>query len=485
MNPSTIPIRPDVAGWHAALSSDHPLASAAGADVLRRGGNAIDAAVTMAAVIAVTRPHMNGLGGDGFLLYREAKTGQLFVLNGSGGAGSKATPEFFAARALTAIPADGILAVSVPGIVRMWQDAIERFGTLPLARALEPAIECAARGFVVSRRLNADIGECLPMVAADAEMARTYLDRDGNAPKPGTILQQPQLAATLGAIAADGADAFYTGSIARQIVAFMEREGGLLTAADLARHRSRWQEPIETTYLGHHVLACPPNTQGIALLEQLNIAEQFDLRAMGHNSAAYVHTLVEGCKRAFADRDAHVADPEVAHIPVDLLASKEHARALARTIGKLEATVSKSAAPRRRDGQGDTIYLCVVDQDGNAVSWIQSVFGVFGSGRMVPDTGILLHNRGSQFSLGPRTSQLRRAGKAAVSHAQRRYGAERRSVAGDGAGYPWRGRTDTDGDASHQQRPALWHDAARSGRCAPLAIVRSAAGRRIRTGHRE
>jgi gamma-glutamyltranspeptidase/glutathione hydrolase len=401
------PMRPDVSGSQSAVTSDHPLASAAGADVLRRGGNAIDAAVTMAGVLAVVRPHMNGPGGDGFMLYREAKTGKVYALNGSGEAGSRATPAFFAERNLDAIPGSGILSVSVPGAVRMWEDALQRFGTIRLSAALAPAIEYASKGFTVSNRLSSDIAESRRVVAADSVLARTYLV-NGAAPRPGTILRQPDLAETFRTIAREGSAAYYGGSIGRAIAASMEREGGLVTLADLARHKSTWVDPIETTYRGHRVLAFPPNTQGVTLLEQLNIAELYDLAAMGHNSTAYVHTLVEGSKLAYADRDAYVADPAFARVPVDMLIGKEHARQAREKIGDRAASGIRDTT---RDGNGDTVYLAVVDKDGNAVSWIQSNFAAFGSGKAVPGTGIILQNRGSLYSLDPSHPNIVAPGK--------------------------------------------------------------------------
>jgi gamma-glutamyltranspeptidase/glutathione hydrolase len=401
------PMRPDVAGWEAAVTSDHPLATEAGAAVLRKGGNAIDAAVTMAGVLSVVRPHMNGPGGDGFILYREAKTGKVYALNGSGEAGSKATPAFFASRKLDSVPYQGILSVSVPGAVRMWEDVLKRFGTYSLSTALTPAIGYATRGFPVSNRLASDINESKKLIAADSVLARIYLP-SGAAPLPGTILKQPELARTLRLIASQGADVFYTGSIAAKIVGFMQTEGGLLTAGDLAKHRSEWTEPIETMYRGRRVLAFPPNSQGLAFLEELNIAEEMDLRAMGHNSDRYVHTLVETARLAYADRDALLADPRFSKVPVAEVLSKQHAASARAQIGDRASVLPADTA---RDGNGDTIYLAVVDAQGNAVSWIQSNFAAFGSGKAVPGTGIILHNRGSLYKLDPRHPNVIAPGK--------------------------------------------------------------------------
>jgi len=401
--------RPQVSGLEAALSSDHPLATAAGADVLRRGGNAIDAAITMASVLTVTRPHMNGPGGDVFMIYYDAKSKKVYTLNGSGRAGAKATPAFFASRGMKEIPGSGILSVSVPGTVQAWADALDRFGTIKLAKALEPAIAYAEKGFPMTPRLNADIRESSRKVAADPELSRTFMP-DGSVPAIGTKLRQTDLAKSLRAIAAAGPSALYKGEIARQIIAYMEKEGGLLTADDLAKHTSTWGEPIESTYHGLRVLAFGPPTQGATTLELLNIAEQFDLKAMGHNSADYINTLTRASQLAYRDRDAFIADPAFASVPLDRLLSKGYAKELADQI-RAAGTGGLPDASAQHDGSGDTIYLCVVDKDGNAVSYIQSLFAAFGSGKMVPGTGITLHNRGSLYVLDPKHPQVIAPGK--------------------------------------------------------------------------
>lgn len=401
-------MRPDVMGREAAVVSDHALASAAGADVLRRGGNAIDAAITMASVLAVARPHMNGVGGDNFILIREGRTGRVYALNGSGRAGSRATPAFFAERQLQRVPSSGILSVSVPGAVRAWEDALKRFGSISLAQALAPAIGYAERGIPVSTRLSRDVSAEQRKVAADTALARVYLV-NGRAPEPGTLLVQHDLAETLRAIAEGGADALYRGPLSDRIAAFMEREGGLLVRDDLVRHRSTWQEPIATTYLGKTMLALPPNSQGMTFLEMLNVAEASGLDGLARNSADYIHLLAEGAKLAYADRDRYLADPEFATVPVDRLLSREYARELAQRIRR--DSVTAPAEDGTRDGNGDTIYLGVVDKDGNAVSMIQSLFASFGSGRMVPGTGIVLHNRGALFDLDPKHPNVVAPGK--------------------------------------------------------------------------
>lgn len=401
--------RPQASGLEAAVSSDHPLASAAGADVLRRGGNAIDAAITMAGILTVTRPHMNGPGGDVFMIYYDAKTKRVYTLNGAGRAGSKATPAFFKGQNLSDVPTSGILSVSVPGAVQAWQDILQRFGTIPLAKALEPAIKYAENGFPVTPRLASDISGSARKVAADPELSRTFAP-NGIVPEPGATLKQTDLAKTLRAIASQGPAAFYKGEIAKQIVAYMEKEGGLVTADDLAKHTSTWGDPIETTYHGLRVLAFAPPTQGATTLELLNIAEQFDLKAMGHNSADYVNTLTRAAQVAYRDRDAHIADPAFVQVPLDKLLSKGYAKQVADQI-RTAGTGGLPDGFESREGSGDTIYLCVVDKDGNAVSYIQSLFAAFGSGKMVPGTGVTLHNRGALYTLDPAHPQVIAPGK--------------------------------------------------------------------------
>jgi gamma-glutamyltranspeptidase/glutathione hydrolase len=386
------PSRPDVSGTEAALTADHPLAVAAGADVLRRGGNAMDAAITMAGVLAVVRPHMCGVGGD-FLLYRDGKTGQVHALNGSGRAGARATPELLAERKLERMPSQGPLTVTVPGAPRAWADALERFGTLSLGQALAPAIRHARDGFAVSARFALDVKEERAKLAKDPELAKVYLS-GSTAPAVGSLLRQPDLARTLEALAKDGADVLYKGELARRLAAFMEKERGTLTAKDLAGHRSSWQDPIETLYRGRRLLAFPPNTQGVTFLEMMNLAEAADLAAAGHNTAGYVQGWVRVKRLAYADRDRYVADPAFADVPVARLLSKDHARARWR-----ESDGDGTPAVAGPDGSGDTVYLSVVDKQGNAVSLIQSLFAAFGSGRMLPGTGIVLHNRGALFTL--------------------------------------------------------------------------------------
>ncbi|HEX7118879.1 MAG TPA: gamma-glutamyltransferase [Longimicrobiales bacterium] len=400
--------RPDVMGMQGAVSSDHPLATAAGYEVLRRGGNAVDAAVTMAAVLAVVRPHMNGVGGDAFALIYDGETGDVSVLNGSGRAGALATAEFIRAAGHERMPSRGALTVTVPGAVQAWADALERHGTISLAEALAPAIRYARGGWPVTSRLHSDIAGAGRRLN---DAGRAIFMPGGAAPAVGSILRNPALAETLEAIARGGADAFYRGPIAERLATFVEAEGGALRAGDFAAHTSTWTEPLRTDYHGYEILAVPPNSQGIAQLIQLRMAAELDLAAMGHNTAEYLHTLVEIKKLAFADRDRWVADPAFYDPPIERLLAPEYARERLRLIGEraLDADSVASGIPAAGDvasgsdaaDDGDTVYLTAVDRWGNAVSWIQSLFSSFGSGLVEPTTGIVLQNRGAGFRLDP------------------------------------------------------------------------------------
>lgn len=400
--------RPDVSGTAGAVSSDHPLASAAGYEVLRDGGNAVDAAVTMAAVLAVVRPHMNGVGGDSFGLFYEAESGEVAALNGSGRAGELATADFFAEAGRDEIPSRGALSVSVPGTVGAWAAALEERGTISLAEALEPAIRYAEEGFPVSTELREDLADN----AGDLNDAgRALYLRDGEAPAVGTLLRNPALAESLRRIAEEGPGAMYGGAIGDRLASFLEERGGYLRGADFAEHESTWTDPIGVDYRGHRVLTFPPNTQGFVLLQQMKMAEQFDLEAMGHNSTRYLHTLVELKKLAFGDRARWLADPSMADIPMDSLLSEGYLHGRARLASQDsvledpgpgiggEAGGEDAASPDDAADSGDTVYLTAVDAEGNAVSWIQSLYYSFGSGLVEPETGIVLQNRGALFTL--------------------------------------------------------------------------------------
>jgi gamma-glutamyltranspeptidase / glutathione hydrolase len=401
------------------IATSQPLASAAGLRVLQQGGNAIDAAVTAAAVLAVVEPTMTGVGGDLFAIVYDAKTKTLRGLNASGRAPAAATPAEFKRRGLDAIPYRGPLSISVPGVVDGWNELLTKHGTLPLARALEPAIGYARDGFGVSEIIATQWRDQEGTLARDPAAAATFLV-NGHAPAPGDLFRNPRLAATLEQIAKGGRDAFYRGPIAKAIAADMQARKALLAYDDLAAHKSDWVDPISTTYRGYDVYELPPNTQGIVALEMLNILEGYDLKSLGHNTAEYLHLLVEAKKAAFADRDAWLADPgAVPQEVVRRMLSKAFAAERRKEIDPRRAheyTPMKidGASPTRLDvpqARGDTVYLTVADRDGNVISLIQSIFENFGSGIVAGDTGITMHNRGALFVLTPGHPNLLAPGK--------------------------------------------------------------------------
>ena len=380
------------------VATSQPLAAQAGLRILQQGGNAIDAAVATAAVLNVVEPMSTGIGGDMFAIVYLAKTGELAGLNGSGRSGYAASIDFFTRQGMKAIPTTGVHSVSVPGAVDGWETLLKKYGTMSLAQVLQPAIDYAAKGFPVSEIIAASWEQSVEKLKAHSDTASTYLI-EGRAPRVGENFAQPNLANSLRKIALGGSDAFYRGDIAREIVASLQRLGGQLTTRDFAEHHSTWVKPVSTTYRGIRLYELPPNGQGIAALEMLNILEGFDLKSLGHNSAEYLHLLVEAKKLAFADRDAYYADPDKVKVPVEKLISKEYGERQRRRIDVNKA--GKSVVPGLLE-QGDTIYLTVVDKDRNCVSFINSLFHGFGSGIVAGKTGICLQNRGALFSLDPK-----------------------------------------------------------------------------------
>jgi gamma-glutamyltranspeptidase/glutathione hydrolase len=391
------------------VTADHPLAAQAGLAVLEQGGNAMDAAITMAAVLSVARPHMNGLGGDMFLLYYEAKTGRVYGLNASGPAGSRAS----IARVKTLgrsdrMPETGPLTVTVPGAVRGWAAALERFGTRSWQQVLQPAVELARRGLPVSERLAADIAEEQPKLKADSVAARIYLPGD-QPPQAGSLLRQDELAATLERLQQAGPDEVYTGETGRRVASYLKARGGFLEPQDLAEYRPEWVEPLSARYRGLTVVAMPPNTQGVTLLEELGLLEGVDLVRLGHNSADYLHALAEAIRIAVADRDTSVADPRAMRVATSKLLDPDRLARLAQAIhpeGRAPATAARAGSD-----QPNTVAILAVDAQGNVVSMIQSLYASFGSGLVVPGTGVILHNRGALFSLDPRHPNALAKGK--------------------------------------------------------------------------
>ena len=393
---------------HGLLATSHPLASAAGVQVLIEGGNAVDAAVTAAATLSVVEPAMTGVGGDLFAIVHDGRTGAISGLNASGRAPTAAALAELGPEG-SPMPSYGILSVSVPGAVDGWDQLLQRHGTIPLARALAPAIGYARDGFAVTEVVAGQWHAMEPLLADDAAAADTFLP-NGRAPRAGELFTNRRLATTLARLAADGAETLYRGELARDIAADAQSRGGWLDEGDLAGHRSDWVEPLRTDFYGREILELPPNTQGITALEILNLIGQDDLRSLGHNTAAYLHLLIEAVRIAFADRAAHIADPgAVPPEVVEHLVSKGYAAA---RRDEIEATRAAHAYPPWRGrvragaaspgvGSGDTVYLAAADRDGTVVSLIQSLFGAFGSGIVAGDTGIALQNRASLFSTDP------------------------------------------------------------------------------------
>jgi len=390
--------RSPVLALNGLAATSQPLASAAALRILQDGGNAVDAAIGAAAVLNVVEPMSTGIGGDMFALVYMQKDGKPIALNGSGWAGSKSTVKFFAERKLSPIPLHGIHSVTVPGAVAGWFKLHERYGNLSMKRILSPAIEYAEKGFPVSDIIAGQWQRVQERLQSTPEAARDLLYK-GRPPRACEIFRFPRLAATLSQIAEGGRDAFYEGEIAKRIVEFCDKHDGMLTREDFADFDAQWVEPVSTKYHGYDVYELGAQTQGITALEMLNIVEGFDLKRFEHNSAQYLHFLIEAKKLAFADRDAYIADPDKSHVPVERLISKEYAAERRNLISSTH--VMPNPRPGLREN-GDTVYLTVVDKDRNAVSFINSLFESFGSGLVAGDTGIVLQNRGALFNLDPK-----------------------------------------------------------------------------------
>ncbi len=382
-----------------AVATSQPLAAQVGVEILRAGGNAIDAAVAVSAALTVTEPAATHLGGDAFALVYRARDKKLLGLNASGRAAHAAKLEFFTEQGLRSIPLrHSMYAVTVPGLVDSWSALLTECGTMDLADVLQPAIELAEHGYPVSPQWGVGWGDYVELLSACPDTQRTLLI-DGRAPRVGELLRQPNLARTLRLIAEGGRDAFYRGEIAEKIVKFSDENGGLFTLEDFADHTSEWVEPISTSYRGYEVFEIPPNGQGIAALLALNIVEGFDLASMSHNSVEYLHCLTEAMKLSIADLHRYITDSDFAQIPVEGLLSQEYTDAQRARIDPETANPLTTAGVPPTGT--DTAYLCVVDADRNVVSYINSIFTPFGSGLVAGDTGVLLQNRGAGFSLDP------------------------------------------------------------------------------------
>ncbi|HKE87364.1 MAG TPA: gamma-glutamyltransferase [Vicinamibacterales bacterium] len=381
------------------VASEHPLASQAGASVLARGGHAVDAAIAVNAVMNVVAPMSNGIGGDLFAIVYDAPTGTVHGINGSGYAPAALTIDGLHTRGITSMPQSGILAVTVPGAVAAWSKLHGRFGRHAFGDLLSAAIRIAEDGFPVPEIVAAEWGGSEGILGSDAEASRVYMPH-GRAPRIGEIFRNPDLAATYRALAAGGRDAFYCGEIARRIARCAERHQGALSAADLATYDAEWVTPLSTTYRGWTVHEQPPNGQGLAALMMLNLIEHAPIGSYGHNSVDALHTIIEAKKLAYADLQRYVCDPAFHQIPQATLISKSYAAQRVREIDPARANPAVSTGTLSTEG-GDTIYLGVVDRDGNIVSLIQSNFANFGSGVVPEGTGFALQNRGGMFTLDP------------------------------------------------------------------------------------
>jgi gamma-glutamyltranspeptidase/glutathione hydrolase len=380
------------------VATSQPLASQVGLEILKRGGNAVDAAIAVAAMLNVTEPNMTGIGGDCFAMIYTAKSKKLEALNASGRCPKALTLDHFVAKKITQMPLSGMETITVPGAFDGWLTLLEKYGTMKFADLMAPAISYAENGFPVMEKISADWEPEVGKLKLDPAAAATYLV-DGGAAKPGTIFAQKNLAKTFRTLVKGGRDAYYRGEIARAIVDYCQKHGGFLAMEDFAAQKSNWVEPISTTYRGYTLNELPPNNQGLTALIILNILEGLDLKGMRNDPGLYYHTLIEATKIAFADRNRFIADPAFAKVPVKELISKDYA-------AKRRALLDPKKAiepPKYGDFNlgSDTTYFTVVDKDRNAVSFINSLFNSFGSGIVAGETGIMLHNRGSGFSLDP------------------------------------------------------------------------------------
>jgi gamma-glutamyltranspeptidase / glutathione hydrolase len=379
------------------VASDQVLASQAAAEILARGGSAADAAIAANAAMGVLEPMMNGIGGDLFAIEYDAKTGALSGLNASGWAPEKMTPELFRQKGLTRVPERGIDSVTVPGAVAGWAALHAKFGKLPWKELFRPAIYYAQNGFPVTQFVAAWWKDNAAVL--EQYHATLYLP-GGKAPQVGQIFRNPDLARTLQLIADQGPEAFYKGAVAKAILATSGKAGGVMAAADLALFQPEWVAPISTTYRGWTVYELPPNGQGMAALEMLNVMERFPLAEGGFDNAASFHVKMAAQQLAYTDLDKYLADPRFASVPVKGITSKEYAAERARTIVAGTANCSVSPGNPVPFG-GETTYLTTIDRDGNIVSLIQSLYNEFGSAVVVDGYGFPLQDRGALFSLDP------------------------------------------------------------------------------------
>jgi gamma-glutamyltranspeptidase/glutathione hydrolase len=394
--------RSEVLAQHGMACTSQPLATQAALDILRRGGSAVDAAIAANAVLGVVEPMSCGIGGDLFALVWDASSKKLHGLNASGRSPASLTLAMLKRQEVdgkpaAAIPERGPLSVSVPGCVDGWFELHRQFGKLPMTEVLAPAIRYAREGFAVSEVIAADWATGSGAVTNQGGFRETYWPK-GRAPLKGELFRNPQLAATMEQFGQGGRASFYGGTVARQVESFLKEHGGFLTAQDLTANRSEWVEPVSVNYRGYDVWELPPNTQGVAALQMLNILEGFDLRAMGFGSKDYLHLFIETKKLAYEDRAKFYADPAFNQIPLRQLLSKSYAATRRKELSRDRAGTTYVAGQPRLE-QGDTVYLTTADAQGNMVSLIQSLYLAFGSGLTPHELGFVLQNRGALFSL--------------------------------------------------------------------------------------
>lgn len=389
------PGRSPVRATGAMAATSHPLATLAAIDMLRSGGNAMDAAVTAAAVQCVVEPQSTGIGGDCFVLYAPKGEGNVVAFNGSGRSPAAATLDWYRERGFEAIPESGPHAVTIPGAIDAWCRLLNDHGRKGIDAALAPAIRYAEQGYVVHDRVAFDWAEKVDLLAGDEAAARIYL-KDGAAFRSGDRHVQPELAATLKTIAAKGRSGFYEGAVAEDLVSRLKALGGLHTLEDFAAARGDYVQPISTHYRGHDIYQMPPNNQGLTALIMLNILSGFDLGSLDPDGAARLHLELEAGRLAYRDRDTYFGDQDKVHVPVADLLSMNYAARLRSAISPDRAMTDLPAVPLR---PSDTVYISVVDADRNAVSFINSIYMSFGSGVVGPKSGVVLQNRGNSFRL--------------------------------------------------------------------------------------
>lgn len=393
--------RPDTIAPNGVVTSPHALASASGADVLRAGGSAIDAAIATSAALAVLYPHMTSIGGDAFWLIHEGKTGRVRYLNGGGKAAATGTLDWFASRGLKEVPYRGIqpATLTVPGAVASWAEAHKAYGRLPMPRLLEAAIGYARDGFPVTSRLAAFLVQTKTELADHADSAAIFLP-GGAPPRAGAKLVNHNLARTLEAVAEGGWSGFYEGEVAAEMSRFAAAQGGFFRTVDFKAQTATWGDPISGTYRDVTIFNTPPPTQGFTVFEMLNLLEPYELHERPYMGADHVHLLVQAKQIAYHDRDRFLADPAFSEVPTARLISKPYADERRQLID-LTRALAWDQVPSYGSLSGDTVYIAAVDKDGNAASLIQSLYGIFGSAVVAGNTGVVLQNRSAYFSLDP------------------------------------------------------------------------------------